>query len=105
MNVENESIDFKAVFGDGAGFSEVAEAPNTGKPCLGATWQCPPFSEMTIVTEPLELVCTCTPEETAYRQGAEDMRKAILMEFDHLWDRDECTCYRCLKAVITDTVY
>jgi hypothetical protein len=41
-------------------------------------------------------------EEAAYRKGAEDMRKAILMDFEGLWDRAECKCYRCLRSVITE---
>lgn len=101
--MNNESIDFKAVFGDGAGFYplETAETSCAPIPCPGAP-PCPPVQEMTVVTEPLEPVCTCTPGEAAYREGAEAMRKAILEGFEGLFEEDQCRCYRCLKAVITD---
>jgi hypothetical protein len=59
--MNNDSIDFKAVFGEGP-FADVTDGTvNGGKPCRPI-----PYEE--------EPVCTCTPEERAFFEGGEAMR-------------------------------
>lgn len=99
--MNNESIDFKAVFGGGTGFYplETAETSCAPIPCPGAP-ACPPVQEMTVVTEPLEPVCTCTPGEAAYREGAEAMRREVLRALDVMGEEGGCTCLWHVEAAV-----
>lgn len=83
MNVNNEGIDFKAVFGDGTGFHEVADVPNTGKPCLPIRCS----SDAPVSTE-----------ELARWRAARDMKARILAALDE-W-APGCDCAVDLRDLI-----
>jgi hypothetical protein len=96
------TIDYGSLFGMGPFYPRRDEAADAGLVSCPGAQPCPPFQEMTVATEPLEPVCTCTPEELAFFEGSEAMRNTIRAALERMFDNDDCKCYRCLRNMIDE---